>query len=56
MVVGSAADEAETVADHAFGQGLGVDDDLLLVRRKAGLQGLVETDGLGGDDVHQRPP
>ncbi len=54
VVVGAAADEAVAVMDELGGEGLGVDDDLALVLLEAGLQRLVEADGLCGDDVHER--
>src|ERR1043166_7283495 len=53
MIVGAAADDAETVSFHALSEGLGIANDLALIFFKRRLQRFLETDRLRGDDVHQ---
>ncbi len=54
MVVGAAGYHAHIVLVQRLFQRLGVADNLALILHKVGLQRLMETDGLGRDDVHQR--
>src|SRR6185437_17093549 len=54
MIIGAAADDAESAACDARGERLRVGDDLLLVGAKLRLHGFLQADGFGGDDVHQR--
>src|SRR5690606_40264408 len=53
VIVRATGDEPKTIAPHALGQRRGVAYDLLLVGLEGGLKRLVETDGLGGNHVHQ---
>ncbi len=53
VVIGSAGAEAVAALYESGGEGGGVFDDLLAVGFEGGLEGFVEGDGLGGDDVHE---
>ena len=55
MIIRAAADQTEAVAEHAAGQGAGVEEDLLLVGLELRLEGLLETNRFRGDDMHERP-
>ncbi|MNO97992.1 hypothetical protein D3C76_897220 [compost metagenome] len=54
MVLGATGNHVETTLDEHAGHGLGVLHDLLLVSLELRLQGFLEADGLGSDDVLQR--
>jgi len=54
MIVRAAASQPKPAGQKLFGQNLGVLDYLLDVGPEAGLKGLAETDGLAGDNVHER--
>ncbi len=54
VVVGAAADEAESRSDQRAREPLRVGHDLLLVGDERRLRRLFEADRLGRDDVHQR--
>ncbi len=49
-----AGDDAVAVFLHAFAEGLGVADDLLLIGLEGGLEGFFEADSFAGDDVFER--
>ena len=55
MRVRAAADQPEPGPGQTRGEAGRVPDDLPLVVPEAGRQRLLEADGLGGDDVHERP-
>ena len=54
MVVRAAGDEAHAALYKLLGHGGGVQNDLVLVGGEVLAHGLLEADGLGGDDVLQR--
>src|SRR5262249_61672012 len=55
VIVGAARNDAEPGLADGLGQSLGVLQYLLLIGFKFGLERFFEADGLGSDDVNQRP-
>src|SRR6202035_5556619 len=54
MIIGAAADDAESALCHAGGQRLGIRHYLFLVLSKLRLHRFFQADGLGRNRMHQR--
>ena len=55
MRLGPARNNPQSTSDQGFGERIGIDQHLLLIRFEIGRQGLLKRHRLGRDHMHQRP-